>query len=152
MTRQPARLSNRYFIPGLAKLYEGVGPFSYSLMRFCTGAILVPHGVQKLFFGALPIKNMIALGLTPPDAWAYLVAVNESVIAAMLAIGLLTRFAALGIAIEMAVISFHIQWPNGYFWTQKGFEYPLLLMLLSIAIFFNGGGRYSADSLIGREL
>jgi len=39
-----------------------------------------------------------------------------------------------------------------HFWTQKGSEYPLLLMLLAIAIFFRGGGKYSIDHLIGKEL
>jgi putative oxidoreductase len=40
----------------------------------------------------------------------------------------------------------------GYFWTQKGNEFPLLLFLLALAIFFRGGGRFSLDHLIGKEV
>jgi len=43
-----AHQETRLFFPGLAGLYQRFSPFSYALMRFATGAILVPHGVQKL--------------------------------------------------------------------------------------------------------
>jgi putative oxidoreductase len=67
------------------------------------------------------------------------------------AIGLFTRVAATMIAIEMIVITFVFQWGFGYFWTNRGYEYALLLALLCIAILFRGGGRLSVDRLIGRE-
>ena len=69
-----------------------------------------------------------------------------------LALGLFTRFMAAGLAIEMFVIAFFIQIKFGYFWTQRGLEFPLFLMILAIAIFFRGGGKYSLDHLIGKEL
>ena len=53
---------------------------------------------------------------------------------------------------EMACIVFYFNWDNGYFWTNRGVEFALLWMLLAIAIFFRGGGRYSLDRLIGKEL
>ena len=40
----------RPFIPFLARIYAPAAPLGYALVRFCTAAILVPHGVQKLFF------------------------------------------------------------------------------------------------------
>jgi putative oxidoreductase len=43
------------------------------------------------------------------------------------------------------------QWPFGYFWTNPGFEFPLLPALLCIGIVFRGGGRHSLDRLIGKE-
>lgn len=144
--------ATRLVFPGLRGFYDSLSPYSYAFMRFCTGAIVVPHGFQKLFFGTVPIKQMIAFHLAPPEAWAYLVGVNEGIFTLFLALGLFTRFAALGLAIEMAVIAFAIQIKFGYFWTSKGLEYPLLLMLLAIAIFFRGGGRYSLDHLVGKEL
>jgi len=144
--------ATRLVFPGLRGFYDSLSPYSYAFMRFCTGAIMVPHGFQKLFLGTAPVKQMIAFHLAPPEAWAYLVAVNEGILTLFLALGLFTRFAAAGLAIEMFVIAFFIQSVNGYFWTQKGSEYPLLLMLLAIAIFFRGGGKYSIDHLIGKEL
>lgn len=144
--------ANRLVFPGLGSLYASLSPYSYAIMRFCTGAILVPHGVQKLFMGTAPVAAMTAMGLQPAMAWAYLVGVNECFAALFLAFGLFTRFVALTIAIEMAVIAFTIQIKFGYFWTQKGLEFPLLLLLFCIAIFFRGGGPYSLDAKLKKEL
>jgi putative oxidoreductase len=78
--------------------------------------------------------------------------VTESIGAACLALGLFTRFWAAAIWIEMAVIITQFQWQFGYFWTNRGVEYALLWLLLCTAIFFRGGGRYSLDHYLGREL
>ncbi|HEX9461870.1 MAG TPA: DoxX family protein [Alphaproteobacteria bacterium] len=146
--------SRRLIIPALGRIYEALSPYSYAFMRFCTGAVLVPHGWQKLFHGDIgrAAAGVAAHGLPAPLLLAYAVVFTEFFSAALLAIGLLTRFAALTIVIQMAVITFVWQWPNGYFWTDRGYEFPLLWMLLCIAIFFRGGGRYSLDRLIGWEL
>jgi putative oxidoreductase len=143
----------KLIFPGLAGLYRRFSPFSYAFMRFATGAILVPHGIQKVM--SVPIvkfaPNIAAKGLPFAEALAYLTYFAESVAAACLAIGLLTRVAAAVIGIEMLVIVFVFQWQFGYFWTVRGYEYALLWLLLCIAIFFKGGGRYSIDRLIGKE-
>jgi putative oxidoreductase len=140
-------------VPALDGLYQAFSPYSYSFMRFATGAVLVPHGVQKIL--NVPIEkfapNIAAKGLPFPEALAYLTYFAESVAAACLAIGLFTRIAAAVVGIEMAVIVFLFQWQFGYFWTVRGYEYALLWLLLCIAIFFKGGGRYSVDHMIGRE-
>src|SRR5216110_68328 len=38
-------------IPFAARLYRPLEPYGYTLIRVATGAIFVPHGVLKLFFG-----------------------------------------------------------------------------------------------------
>jgi putative oxidoreductase len=143
----------RLVFPGLAGLYQRFSPFSYAFMRFATGAILVPHGIQKTL--NVPIAkfapNIAAKGFPFAEALAYLTYFVESVAAACLAIGLLTRIAAAMIGIEMLVIVFFFQWQFGYFWTARGYEYALLWLLLCIAIFFKGGGRHSIDRMIGKE-
>ena len=83
---------------------------------------------------------------------AWLLILTESVGAACLAVGLFTRFWAAAIWIEMAVIITQFQWGFGYFWTNRGIEYALLWLLLCTAILFRGGGRYSLDHYLGREL
>jgi len=145
----------RLIIPRLGRLYRVLGPYSYAFMRFCTGMVLVPHGVTKFFHGGAAMTAHAALGGLGPRlslAVAYCVAGVELIGALMLAIGLLTRLAALSIIIEMTVIVFVILWPNGYFWTKQGYEYALLWDLLSIAILARGGGRYSVDRFLPREL
>ena len=139
--------------PGLGGLYQAFSPYSYSFMRFATGAILLPHGVTKILNTPMEkfAPNIAAKGLPFPEALGYLTYFAESVAAACLAIGLFTRIAAAMIGIEMLVIVFLFQWQFGYFWTVRGYEFALLWLLLCIAIFFKGGGRYSVDHMIGRE-
>jgi putative oxidoreductase len=140
-------------IPALGPLYDRLSPYAYAFMRFATGAVLVPHGVQKVFFLSIGRYTEIigGKGLPVPELLAYLTFFTESVAALCLAIGLFTRIAAVMVAIEMIVIIFVFQWANGYFWTNRGYEYALLWLLLCIAIFFRGGGRFSVDRLIGKE-
>jgi putative oxidoreductase len=139
--------------PALAGLYHRFSPFSYAFMRFVTGAILVPHGVQKILNTPIAkfAPNIAAKGLPFAEALAYLTYFVESAAAACLAIGLFTRIAAAMIGIEMLVIVLLFQWQFGYFWTARGYEYALLWLLLCLAIFFKGGGRYSIDRIIGKE-
>jgi putative oxidoreductase len=143
----------KLIFPALEGVYRSLSPFAYAFMRFATGAVLVPHGVQKIL--NLPIAKfaqvIAAKGLPFPEVLAYFTYFAESVAPACLAIGLLTRIAAAVIGIEMLVIILVFNWQFGYFWTNRGIEYALLWMLLCLAIFFKGGGRYSVDRLIGRE-
>ena len=144
---------SRLLFPGLAGLYETFSPASYSFMRFATGAVLVPHGIQKIMMGVNLVPYIDKqLGLPFPTLWAYLAIFAESAAAICLAIGLFTRLAALIIWIEMGVIIVFFQWQFGYFWTNKGYEYALLWWLLCLAIFFRGGGRYSVDRMLGKEI
>lgn len=144
----------RLAIPALGALYHALAPFSYALIRFATGAILVPHGYVKLFQGGVTglAGNLGKMGFEPAMLWAYWVGGLEFFGAIMLAIGLLTRPVALLLFIEMVVIVFGVHISQGYFWTSRGAEYPLLLGILCLAIFFRGGDRLSVDRALGREL
>ena len=144
----------RLLIPALGTFYRGLSPYSYSFMRFSTGAVLVPHGVQKVLY--VPRSSSFQAtsrgkAFLLPLLLTYLTFFTELVAAACLALGLFTRIAALMIWIEMAVIITVFNWKFGYFWTNRGIEYALLWLLLCTAIFFRGGGRNSLDWLIVKE-
>jgi putative oxidoreductase len=147
--------TTRLIIPGLAGLYQTVSPYSYALVRFVAGAILVPHGYTKLFVsGVQGVADHVvtALGLPMPLAWAYLLGVLECFGGAALAVGLLTRPLALMLTIEFTIITF---WHsgNGFAFSSPhgGYEYPLVLTVVYAAIFFRGAGRCSIDRMIGKE-
>jgi len=145
---------NRLLIPALGGIYEKLSPYSYAFMRFCTGAVLVPHGVQKIMtnWAEKGTENIATAGLPFSDVLAYLTVFSESIAAACVALGLFTRAAAVVVWIQMAVIITVFQWKFGYFWTSRGIEYALLWWLLLTAIFFRGGGRYSLDRLLKKEI
>jgi putative oxidoreductase len=145
---------NRLLFPGLAKLYQSLSPYSYAIMRFSAGAVMVPHGVQKVMTASPEFyaKNIAAHGFPMPLLLAYLTFGTELIGAICLAVGLFTRVAAVAMLIEMTAIILIFNWEFGYFWTNRGVEYALLWWLLCLAIFFRGGGKYSLDYLIGKEI
>jgi putative oxidoreductase len=126
--RENASPDATLIIPGLGPLYRSLSPYSYAFMRFATGAVMVPHGVQKVLFASAPkfAENIAAQGMPAPVLLAYLTFFTELVGAVCLALGLFTRVAALMIWIEMLVIMTTFNAKYGYFWTNKGIEYALL--------------------------
>src|SRR4051812_41492933 len=88
--------------------------------------------MQKLFmaFNGPGVEKFAAglagQGFPAPTLMAWLVALTEFVGGTLLAIGLLTRPAALAVFIFMMVAVFAAHMPNGFFWTNKGVEYPLI--------------------------
>ena len=148
--------TTKLIVPAVGPFYERLSGLSYPMIRFFTGLILMPHGAQKLFgwFGG-DITGTAGffsqIGLEPALPLAYLVGATEFFGGLFLAIGFLTRPAAAGIAILMAVAAFKVHLANGFFWTGGGYEYPLLWGLIALAIFFRGGGEMSVDRAVGRE-
>ncbi|MFI4986869.1 MAG: DoxX family protein [Alphaproteobacteria bacterium] len=155
MDRNQAR--SQLFVPALAGLYDALRPWSYPLMRFIAGIVLAPHGAQKLFgwFGGAGLVGvadvMGKIGLEPGYAWAVFIGSVEFFGGLCVAFGLLTRLAAVTVALEMAYIIAFILWSHGYFWTKGGYEYALLWAVLMVGIAIKGGGAKSLDAMIGRE-
>jgi putative oxidoreductase len=143
----------RLFVPGVARLYEILAPLSYTLVRVSLGVFLIPHGYAKLFQddAVAASRNFVNFGWSNPLAWAYFIGALEFCGGIMLAVGLLTRLVAAAFAIEMAVISFGVLWPV-WSWGKHGMEYAAFMGVIALAILFRGGGRYSVDHYIGREL
>jgi len=146
----------RLIWPGLAALYEIVAPYSYALIRFAAGGIIIYHGYAKLILGFAPVvaKNILTpMGFPIPEILAYWLGILELFGGAALALGLFTRPIALLLIIEFVIITFGWNIRFGYFFSAQGggYEFPLLLLALYIAIFFRGGGRLSADRAIGKE-
>ena len=143
---------NRLYVPGVAGLYDKLAPLSYTLIRITLGLILIPHGFNKLFLhDAVPAsRNFVNFGWAYPLAWAYFIGALEFFGGIMLAVGLFTRIIAAAVAIEMAVISFAVLWPN-WSWGRRGMEYALFMGIVALAIFFRGGGPWSVDSKMRKE-
>jgi putative oxidoreductase len=144
----------RLIIPGLAGLYRGVAPFAYAFIRVLAALVLLPGGIDKMFYGGvarIATGNIASMGLPLPYAWAWAVASIELFGAIMLGLGLFTRPVAFAATIMLAVISFGIMIKRGMFWTTGGIEVALLLGLVTLAFVIGGGGRYSLDRLMGRE-
>jgi putative oxidoreductase len=139
----------KLFFPGLGSFYASVADLWYPMIRFVAGAFLFYHGWGKLMAGVAPVAAGLAkYHIEPSTPAAYIVMFLETVGAAGVALGLFTRFFAAGIAIEMAVIAFVAKAPLGF----GQMELFLMWGILMFAIALRGGGPYSLDRAIGKEL
>lgn len=143
-------------LPLLDPIYARLQPLAYPLVRIATGAFLVPHGAQKLFgFAGGDIGATAAgfarLGLQPSLPLAYLVGAVEFFGGLCIVLGVFTRPAALACAVLLGVAALLVHLPIGWFWTGRGMEYPLLWMLLCIAVTMRGSGPLSVDAARGRD-
>src|SRR5574341_58554 len=124
-------------IPQLQSFYQWVEPLSWALVRITAGLMLIPHGWPKLMMGVTKTAEFALITL-------------ETLGGLCVALGLFTRFWAAAVTIEMSVIVYHHLPKFG--WGDRGYEYPLFWGLVMFAIALRGGGPYSLDRVIGREL
>jgi putative oxidoreductase len=143
----------KLLLPGLKPLYDAVIPLSWLVVRVAVGWNLVVHGWGKLMIGPTPgfLKAYVDLGFDPPLPWFWGAFGIEFIGGIALILGLFTRFFAAAAAIEMLFI-FFCYWSHGFAWLKAGYEYVLLWGLISFAIALRGGGPYSLDRWLGKEL
>ena len=119
-------------------------------LRLALGIIFIAHGAQKVFgsFGGHGLAAFTSgdapLGLRPGWFWLGAAAFAELVGGILVLVGLLTRLGALAIAIVMFVAIFGVHW-GAFFANNRGFEYPLALLGMSLALLIAGGGQASMD-------
>jgi len=141
-------------LPQLRSFYDLAIPLAWPIVRIAAGWNLLVHGWGKgIVRGpaafAKPFADMGFDSMTMMWVWGSLAI--ELVGGAALIVGLFTRFWAAAAAIEMAIIM-GLYWNNGFAWLNRGYEYVLLWGLVCFAIALRGGGPYSLDRLLGKEL
>jgi putative oxidoreductase len=120
-------------------------------LRIPAGIIFAAHGAQKLFgsFGGHGLAGtgqwMASIGLEPGYLMALAAGGAEFFGGLALLLGLLTRPAALALAVTMLVAIFAVHLPHGLFMSNNGYEFGLALLAISVALVFNGGGKLSLD-------
>lgn len=145
----------RPFIPALVPVYAALSEPVYALTRLTAGAFLVPHGLWKLFGITGSQEEMIAffqaIGLEPAVPLMIAVGIVEVVGGACIAIGFLTRPAALAAAATTATAALYVHLPLGFYVEPGGVEFSALWAVILLMIAVRGGGRLSVDAWIGRE-
>ena len=131
-----------------------VGP----ILRLILAVVIFPHGAQKAlgWFGGHGFKGTMKY-LTDsgiPTGFALLAIAAEFLGPLGLAVGLLTRVAAFGIACVMLVAIITVHWPHGFFinWygnhKGEGIEYHLLALGIAITLIIVGAGAWSLDGAL----
>src|SRR5579885_511689 len=124
------------------------------LLRVVVGGTLFAHGTQKLFGwwgGGGPRgtgRFFGGLGFRAPLVMATLAGLGEAS-GLLFALGLLTPLAALGMTTVMLVAIWAVHRRNGFFSTNGGLEFPLVLASAAVAVAATGPARFSLDRAIG---
>jgi putative oxidoreductase len=144
----------------IGKLFNTLDAYGLIFLRLGLGTIFIAHGAQKVFgwFGGPGFEETLAYfqdHLGVPFGAAVLAMLTEFLGGLAVLIGLLTRIAALGLAIVMAVVISQVHWGHGFFlnWPCSpeighGFEYNLALMAMALTLVCTGPGKLSADKWI----
>ena len=146
----------RLLFPGLQRFYDIVVPLSWLVVRFGVGWVLLVHGYGKVMRGMAGQAKVLDASVPYLSSWnlplSYLLTFVEGLGGLCIILGLFTRFFAAANAIEMGFLTFVLYWSTGFSWLNRGYEYTLLWGFMCLAIALRGGGPYSLDRLIGREL
>lgn len=125
------------------------------ILRLGIGLTFAAHGAQKVFgwWGGPGMTNwrgaIASMGFRPPALFALVGAWAELGGGLLLAVGLVTPFAAAVLIAQSIVIIFHVHWSKGFFGAQGGYEFPLALGVGAVAVGLMGPGSLSLDRLLG---
>ena len=131
----------------LSRWIESHRDVAFDLLRMYLGAGLLARGILFLVrpdtFAELVEGTEGALEAT---TWLmYVVAVVHVVGGAMLAVGFMTRIAALAQIPILIGAVFLIHWQVGLFSAGQSFEFSALVLFLLVLVFLHGSGRWSVD-------
>jgi len=125
------------------------------VLRLAVGLTMAAHGSQKLFgwFGGYGIAGtggfLESLGFRPGKVHAGLAGASEFVGGLLIALGLLTPLGAVLVISVMVTAIGSVHLPKGFWVSDGGFEYNLLILASSAALAFAGPGAYSLDAVEG---
>jgi putative oxidoreductase len=128
--------------------------YALFFLRAVVGVVFFAHGAQKLFgwWGGHGPRGTAgffgALGFRPPLAMALVAGASEAS-GALFALGVLTPFAALAVAAMMVVAVGSVHLKKGFWLSNGGYEYNLVLWSVAVSVAATGPGRFSIDRALG---
>lgn len=123
------------------------------LLRAIVGIVFIVHGGQKLFVqGFAGVGGFFAqAGIPLPAVSAVVVTLVEFLGGLAVLLGVLTRWAALLIAIDMAGAILFVHGKNGFFLNKGGYEYALTLLVVCLALALSGPGALALDGILRKK-
>ncbi len=126
------------------------------LIRLMAGGVFLSEGIQKFLFpDALGVARFVKIGIPIPEISAPFVGMVEIVCGTLLLIGLLTRYAAIPLIINMIVAITTTKIPilmNSGFWAMAHESRTDWSMLLgSIFLLIAGAGNWSLDRKLSQS-
>jgi putative oxidoreductase len=138
----------------MSKSLNSLQPWGAFFLRMVLGAAMLYHGYDKVIpaggfhahpFSALQHHSHYVVSLGMPYWLGYVSALSEFVGGILILLGLLTRFAAFMIAVNMLFAILLVNRHHGY----AGSEYSLALFVIAIMLIFFGAGTLALDRRLG---
>ena len=144
------------------KLLATRDDFALTVLRLVLGIIFLAHGCQKMLgwfggYGFSGTMNFFTQEMHIPAVFAFLAIAAEFFGGLGLVLGVLTRVAAFGVAVNMLVAVIMVHSPNGLFmnWSgqQKGegIEFHLLVIAMTVVLMISGAGALSGDRVLSQK-
>ncbi|MFH8491005.1 DoxX family protein [Streptomyces longisporoflavus] len=124
------------------------------VLRLVAGLLVAGHGVQKVSFRlggkglAGGTEEFRRDGFRGGRLTAFAAGGSQVGAGLFLAAGLLTPMAAMA-AMGVMTVASTVKWHKGLWVQDDGYEYPLVLVVVSAALALTGPGRWSADHRLG---
>jgi len=125
------------------------------LVRVVVGLTMIAHGLNHWRGGGRiegTARWFSGLGLRNGRLQAWLSVITEIGAGLLLVLGLLTPLACAAVISVMLVAGVLAHRPNGFFVFKDGYEYVLVLAIVSLALAMLGPGRLSLDQAAGISL
>lgn len=147
----------------LTRILGTNGDWVITIVRIVLGVVFFAHGAQLAlgWFGGLGLRSTVRVfreHLRIPTPLAVLAIAAEFLGGLGLIVGLLSRVAALGIAMVMLVALLAVHLKFGFFMNwfgeQKshGIEYHVLVLALALTIIIRGAGSFSLDQVLYQHI
>jgi putative oxidoreductase len=124
------------------------------VLRLVAGLLIAGHGVQKVSYrlgghglvgGTEEFRHD---GFRGGRLTAVVAGASQIGAGLFLTAGLLTPMAAMA-AMGVMTVAGTVKWPKGLWVQNDGYEYPMVLVVISAALSLTGPGRWSLDHVLG---
>lgn len=130
--------------------YSGFAPL---VLRVATGAVFAVHGYQKLTqMGVEGVAGFLtSLGFPIPAVFAVILIAVELLGGIALILGVATRPAAKLLAIVAFVAFFTVHMTKGFFISDGGYEFIMLLFAASVSLMLTGPGKWALGEYFRKQ-
>ena len=129
----------------MTKYLDRLQPLALLVLRLVLATVMIAHGAQKVF-GGMPRHESLVSSIGFPAWMAFLSAAAEFGGGILVLLGVLTRFAALAITIDLMVAIVKVHLKAGLR-GPGGFEFPLSVVAIAFALIFFGAGPIAFDTI-----